>query len=275
MNDFEQYKEHIEYVGYEARYPKWVPEGYSEKFISNRSYGVQEISYENQEGQVIRYEFYFHLNKWGWEFESDEEPEQVDINGLVGYKTASDSRQGLVWTDEERGFGFNISAPADVDILKIARSVDVGPELVPSNADKTVAALEELGDYQITAGPEGMVEDGLAGWPLEGEEDWYSYVRRWYVNRQTNAQVYFTYETYISDTDSPRALCEMLLGGSDMPLEAVTICGCEGASLQSGDSVTLVWATGDGSKGMLFKMFSEDFTAEELVKIAQSVEKVN
>lgn len=260
------------YVDYEPMYPQWVPEGYQEIFVGDKAYGRQDIRYENADGKEIRYEFWFRLSKWGWKYGSEEEPEQVDINGHVGYKTDN----SVVWTDEERGFGFYLVASPGVDLLKMARSVAVGPELVPTNAGQTEAALEELGDYQITALPEGMSEDGLAGWPLEDEGDWYSYVRRWYFNRATNADLYFTYETYVTDhADSAKAVSRMQLGGDDMPLQEVTICGCDGYMLQSEDRASVAWAVGDGARGMVFHMTSETFTAEEVVELAQSVEKVN
>lgn len=259
-----------EYVGYEPWYPQWLPEGYTEDFIGDRAYGEQEISYNNANGETIQYMLYFRMGRWGRKFESMEQPEQVDINGHIGYKIDN----SVIWTDEARGFGFKISAPADVDILKIARSVALGEEPVPTNAGKTEAALEELGDYQITALPEGMVEDGLAGWPLEGS--WYAYVRRWYFNKQTNAAVYFTYETYVTDNaDSPKDVCKTMLGGSEQPLVEITVSGHDGYAMQFEDTATVAWAFGDSKNGMVFKLVSEDLATQELVQIAQSVEKLN
>lgn len=259
-----------DFVGYEPWYPQWLPEGYTEDFISDRAYGEQEIRYKNANGETIQYMFYFRLGQWGRKFESMEQPEQVDINGHIGFKIDN----SVIWTDEERGFGFKISTHADVDILRMARSVALGEEPIPTNAGKTEAALEELGDYQITALPEGMVEDGLAGWPLEGS--WYAYVRRWYFNKQTNAQIYFTYETYITDNaSSPKAVCETMLSGNAHPLVEVTVNGHDGFALQFEDTATVAWAFGDSTNGMVFKLVSEDLTTEELVQIAQSVKRMN
>lgn len=260
------------YVGYEPWYPQWLPEGYAEDYIGDRAYGEQEISYKNASCETIQYTFYFRLGNWVRKFESMEPPEQVDINGHVGYKID----QSVIWIDADRGFGFKISAPADVDILKMARSVAIGEEPVPTNADKTQAALKELGDYQITALPEGMVEDGLAGWPLEHEDDWYAYVRRWYFNKQTNAQIRFVYDTYLTDApDGPKAVCKMKLGGDAHPLVEINVSGHDGYARQFEDDNAVVWAFGDNAKGMVFQLYSEDFSVEELVKIAQSVEKLN
>lgn len=261
-----------DYVGYEPWYPQWLPEGYTEDFIDDRAYGEQEIRYQNANGETIRYMFYFRLGGWNRKFESMEPPEQVDINGHTGYKID----RSVIWTDAERGFGFQISAPADVDILKIARSVAIGEEPIPTNADKTKEALLQLGDYQITALPKGMVEDGLAGWPLEQEDDWYSYVRRWYFNKQTNAQIRFAYETYLTDAaDGPKAVCKMNLGGDAHSLVEINVSGHDGYARQFEGSNAVVWAFGDNTKGVVFQLYSEDFTVEELVQIAQSVEKLN
>lgn len=261
-----------DYVGYEPWYPQWLPEGYTEDFIGDRAYGEQEISYKNADGETIQYMFYFRLGGWNRKFESMEPPEQVDISGHIGYKIGN----SIIWTDEERGFGFKISAPADVDILKMARSVALGEEPIPTNAGKTVAALKELGDYQITALPEGMVEDGLAGMPLADEEDWYAYVRRWYFNKQTNAQIHLSYETYLTEVNgSPKSVCKTILGGDNRPLAEVTVCGHDGYALQFEDTATVAWAFEDGTKGVVFKLVSQDFTAEELTQIAQSVERLN
>lgn len=263
------------YIAYEPWYPQWVPEGYTREFVGNKAYGRQDVRYANSNGSWIEFDFYFRLSPRGWRFDSAELPEQVDVNGHIGYKILSDRGWSVVWTDEERGFGFQITGPADADLLKIAQSVAPGPELEATNADMTEAALKQLGDYQFTALPEGMFEDGIAGWPLEKEDDWYSYVRRWYYSWESDAQFYFTYETYVSDSEDAAALCRMLLSGSGQPIEEVTVCGCPGAAIQNGDTATLVWADGDGAEGMIFQMSSEGFTAEELVKIAQSVKKMN
>lgn len=260
------------YVGYEPWYPRWIPEGYAETFVSDKAYGEQSIRFENADGDLILYTFYFRMGQWGRAFESMAEPEQVDINGHIGYKTV----HSVIWTDEERGFGFALEASPNVDILKMARSVATGPEPAATYADKTQVALKQLGDYQIRALPEGMFEDGLTGMPLENGSGWYAYVRRWYFSKESGAEIYFEYETYVTDDlGSPEEMCRMRLSGSEHTVTDVEICGCVGGYQQDGDTAHVTWATGDGTKGTVFYMTSREFTAEELVKIAQSVEEMN
>lgn len=260
------------YVGYEPWYPQWIPEGYTETFVSDRAYGEQDIVYENPDGNWIRYTFYFRLGKWGRGFESAAEPEQVDINGHVGYRMP----HGMIWTDEERGFAFELKGSPDVDLLKMARSVAVGPERPATYADHTAGALEEQGDYQITALPKGMFEDGLTGGRLEDGGGWYGYIRRWYFSRESNAEIYFEYETYISDElDSPAAMSLRRVPVNGAPKTEVEIGGCAGCFAQYEDTAEVAWATIDGNRGMQFYMTSDYFTAEELVEIARSVQKMN
>ena len=60
--------------------------------------------------------------------------------------------------------------------------------------------------------PEGYEEQGVMGSPLEEGGGWYSYVRKYYVNKAENTRIYFEYETYAIDTesgyeDSTRTVC--------------------------------------------------------------------
>lgn len=261
-----------EYVGYEPWYPQWLPEGYAEHFISDRAYGEQTIRYKNAQDMEIVYTFYFRLGQWGRSFESDQEPQQVDINGHVGYQMGN----SVVWTDAERGFAFQISAPQDVDVLKIARSVAAGPERPATRANQTEKALKEQGDYQITALPKGMFEDGLTGSPVEDGGDWYGYVRRWYFSKESKAEIYFEYETYITEEQStPEVMNRRYFSGDETSAAETEIAGCPGLYGQEGDTAQVAWATVDGNHGMQFHMTSQYFTAEELMEIAQSVQKMN
>ena len=260
------------YVQWEPVYPQALPEGYFVSFVSDPAYGEQSIRYENGEDGWIYYTLYFRLGQWGRQFDGMGQPEQVDINGHVGYRSGN----SLVWTDEARGFGFALSADEGVDVLAVAESVGPGPELRPTNADKTEKALQQLGDYRITALPEGMVEDGLTGCPLEDGGGWYSYVRRWYISTKTNAQIYFEYESYITDPgDCPTVeeLLDMFIREGGNPVRMVTINGCSGASLEDDSGACVVWLIGEPAKGTMFRLLSSDFSAGELLKLAESVQK--
>ena len=107
---------------------------------------------------------------------------------------------------EEKGFAFSIWATEDVDVIAMARSVALGPDLTPVRTKKLSLALEQLGDYRIIQLPEGMVQDEISGAPLENDDDWYSYVRRWYVDKTTNDKIYMEYESYITPQRIPSLL---------------------------------------------------------------------
>lgn len=254
------------YVGFEPVYPQSVPEGYFAAFIDDPAYGQQEIQYENTLGDKLIFTLYFRLGRWGRQFEGMGQPEQVTINGQPGYRMGTT----LIWTDESRGFGFRLQSSSDLDLMAIAESVGPGPELRPTNADKTEEALRQLGDYQITDLPDGMVEDGLTGWPLEGEDDWYSYVRRWYFDHKTNKAVYFEYESYVSDAASPEDVARMKVGDAGT-VESVTVGGCPGVMSQDGSNASVAWVLGDAAKGIQFKLYSEELSVEALLEIASSV----
>ena len=232
------------YVGWEPVYPQSVPEGYEITFVAEPAYGEQSIDYENDAGDTLTYTLYFRLSQWGRQFDGMGQPEQVKINGNVGYKSPGE----LVWTDAARGFGFSLRASGDVDIRK---------------------ALEQLGNYQITALPDGMVEDGLTGAPLENADDWYSYVRRWYFDPKTNRDIYLEYESYVTDCTDMEDVLQMLIGTGGNP---VTVQGCTGAALQNGESAAVVWLIGTPEKGISFRLSSSSFTAEALLPIAESVQ---
>lgn len=254
------------YVGWEPVYPQSVPEGYTIRFVSDPAYGEQSIDYKNAAGDSLSYTLYFRLGQWGRQFDGMGQPEQVDINGQTGYRIGNT----LIWTDEARGFGFSLRSNAEIDLIAIAKSVAPGPELTPTDANKTEKALEQLGDYQITELPKGMVEDGLTGRPLEDGGDWYSYVRRWYFNKKTNQELYFTYESYVSDAASVEEVIQMDIG--DTPAEFRTILGCTGAAAQVGNNAEVVWIQGSEEKGVSFMLISPDYSVEELLQIAESVQ---
>lgn len=254
------------YVEWEPVYPRNVPEGYTIYFIGDPAYGEQHVDYRNDTGDTLSYTLYFRLGQWGRQFDGMGQPEQVDINGQTGYRMGNT----LIWTDEARGFGFSLRSGADINLISIAKSVAPGPELTPTNAYKTEKALEQLGDYQMTALPNGMVEDGLTGCPLEDGGGWYAYVSRWYFNKQTNQELYFTYESYVSDADSVEEVAQMKIG--DTPAEFQTILGYTGASAQVGNDAKVVWIQGSSAEGVSFTLISPDYSVEELLKIAESVQ---
>ena len=256
------------FIEWQSVYPQNIPAGYALEFVGDRVYGQQSIEWKNQDGDLISYTLYFRLGQYGREFEGSGEPEVVSINGHTGYKTGN----SLLWTDEELGFAYDLRVTGDVDMIALAQSVAPGPELPITNSDYTTKALEQLGDYRITALPDNMVEDGLSGSPLEDEDDWYSYVRRWYYDKTNNDQVYFTYETYLTDCATEQDALKLFVSGMAEP-EFVTINGYPGITMQDGNRAYVAWMNGDASKGVSFQLFSEQFTAQELLQMAESVQE--
>lgn len=256
------------FIEWQSVYPQNIPAGYVLEYVGDRAYGQQSIEWKNQDGDLISYTLYFRLGQYGREFEGSGEPEVVSINGHTGYKTGN----SLLWTDEELGFAYDLRVTGDVDLIALAQSVAPGPELPITNNEYTTKALEQLGDYRITALPDNMVEDGLSGSPLEGEDDWYSYVRRWYYDKTNNDQVYFTYETYLTDCTTEQDALRLFVSGMAEP-EFVTVNGYPGITMQDENRAYVAWLDGDAKKGVSFQVFSEQFTVDELLKMAESVQK--
>lgn len=256
------------YIEWQSIYPQQLPEGYALDTVGDRAYGQQTITWKNGRGDVISYTFYFRLGQYGRQFEGSGQPETVSVHGHTGYRTEN----SLIWTDEEQGFAYELNASAGVDLLALAESVGPGPELAYSN-DKTEKALAQLGDYRITELPENMVEDGLSGSPLEDGGGWYSYVRRWYYDRTNNAQIYFTYETYVTETTTVEDTLSLFVSGYSETPELLTVNGDPGILLQDGDRASVAWLLGDASSGICFQLYSEQFTARQLLEIAQSIQK--
>lgn len=255
------------YIAWKSIYPQNIPEGYVLKTVGDKAYGQQTVVWENDAGDTITYTLYFRLGEYGREFEGSGQPEVVQINGNTGYRTGN----RLLWADEALGFAFDLQVSGDMDLIALAESVAPGPELQITDP-YTAQALEQLGDYRITKFPETMIEDGLSGFPLEKEDDWYSYVRRWYYNTENNHQIFFTYETYITDLTNVEDTLRLNVSGDGEP-EMVTINGCPGIALQDGSRGKVVWLQGNAAKGVSFQLISEHFTIEELLAAAESIQK--
>lgn len=257
------------YIEWQSIYPQNIPDGYELEFVGDRAYGQQTIEWKNGNGEWISYTMYFRLGQYGREFDGSGQPEIVSINGHTGYRT-DDS---LLWTDEELGFAYDLRATGNVDLIALAESVVPGPELRVSN-DTTAEALKQLGDYQITELPDNMIEDGLSGSPLEDGGDWYSYVRRWYYDRSNNDHVYFTYETYLTECTNMEERLRLLISLSmTSEPEYITINGYPGITMQDGSRATVAWVIGDVNKGVSFQLYSEQFAVDELLAMANSIQK--
>lgn len=121
------------YVGYEPWYPQEIPEGYCLTQVTDHTYGNQSYFYENDHGGDITYIFTFQLGDWGSRSGMGT-VEEVEINGNMGYYFRETNT--ITWVQEEKGFAFSIWATEDVDVIAMARSVALGPDLTPSQDEK-------------------------------------------------------------------------------------------------------------------------------------------
>jgi hypothetical protein len=160
-----------------------------------------------------------------------------------------------------------------VDLLAMAKSTALGEELTPTHSAETLQALEELGDFSPLDLPEGYEELDVQGWPKG--DDWYSYVRKWYVNKAENTQIYFEYESYriVTEdgyTDDARTVCSFFIPGyhilkNEVVGEEVEVCGMFGIMTDN----HIAWA--DPDTHQVFHLYSESVTGEALLNVARSV----
>jgi len=270
------------YIELENYYPQWVPEGYEAAFVTDTAVlGRQYIDYQNPDGKMITYTVMVAGEASNAEIYDILSEEEVDINGSFGmlYHQKSGFRS-LVWTDRAEGLGFMLETnDPEADILSMARGTTPGEDLVPTKSDMTLQALVELGDYCPDYLPEGYEEIDVLGCPMADGGGWYSYVRRYYADKSNNTRIYFEYETYAIDTqagytDDARTICSFYIPGSNI-LEGVVagkeaeVCGMYG--LITGNHIA--WA--DPDRHVVYHIYSEDLTGEELLTIAQSIKKTD
>ena len=251
-------------------YPLEIPEGYETVFISDALYQQQYIAYEDDKGNIIDYIIYIPDEASDIEIYDITSKSTVLINGQEGilYEEANGYRT-LVWTDGKQGFGFKLrTGDQNVDLLAMARSVGEGEPLTHSRVDKTEEAVVELGDYSPSYLPSGFEEQGVLGSPIADGGGWYSYVRKWYVNKAENTRIYFEYETYAIDTESgytddAKTVCSFFIPGA--VYEEVEVCGMFALATEE----HVVWANPSVHK--VYHLTSEDITGEELFKVACSI----
>ena len=266
------------YVELDAYYPQWVPEGYEIVFVTDTAVmGRQYIDYENPEGKMITYTVMVGGEASNVEIYDIETFEEIDISGNEGilYYQENEIRT-LVWLDRAAGLGFQLwTNDPEADILSMARGAAPGEELVPTMSESTEKALAELGDYRPEYLPEGYVEQDVLGCPLEEGSGWYSYVRRYYVNKEENSRIYFEYEAYAIDTeagytDDARTVCSFFIPGSNIDNGIVVgeegeVCGMY--ALITGNHIA--WA--DPERHVVYHLYSEDVIDEALLTVAQSI----
>lgn len=259
-------------------YPQQIPEGYSMTFVSEGApYQNQSIEYENGAGETIRFTIYIADDASSVEIYEIKDKTAVLIGGKEGILYEhGENRRTLVWVHEDLGFGFALKTGDDkVDLIAMARSVAEGEPLKPTRSEKTVEAIEELGDFNLGYLPDGFEELGVLGSPIADGGGWYSYVRKWYVNRAENLRIYFEYESYriITEegyTDDAKTVCSFFIPGYDIMRgivigDEVEINGMFGIAAET----DIAWA--DPETKRVFHLHSKDITGADLMKVAQSI----
>lgn len=261
-------------------YPQSIPEGYTYRFVSDAAYGRQTIHYENGAGNYLTYQICLGGPGETVDILEIVKEEAVDINGIQGVLYTQKNGQIILWADENQGFGFLIMTDdSQVNLPDMARSVAGGEPLPPTRSNSTQKALEELGDFVPGILPEGYEEETVLGCPLEEGGGWYSYVRKFYVNKTQNTRIYFEYETYAIDTesgyvDNAETACSFYIPGCDALSGSIVgqrmeIDGM--FALSSGSDIA--WA--DTERHVVFHLSSKDITPEELLEVAKSIQRAD
>ena len=185
-----------EYVAFQSYRPMWIPDGYELTYVSETQYGVQLLIYRNDVQDtalslyVVRSNAGTHRNGQSIIISeiTDEKTVSVGKSEALLY-TTPDNGHYLAWGDQEAGYGFFISAAdPSIDVLRIAESVAQDPDLIPTEHDYELAH-QLLGDYRLTALPDGYSEAERGSWFHESEAKVYI----WYLNPETNDVIEFEY----------------------------------------------------------------------------------
>ena len=256
------------FVELKPYYPQEIPEGYAMTFVTEGApLQNQRIDYTNEVGNEIRFWIYIGDPASVIEIYDIANKTEVKINGEKGilYEQKSNTRT-LVWTDPKEGFGFALrTADSNVDILAMAESTAEGEYLTPSRSELTIKAVNELGDFYPEYLPEGFVEQGTMGSPRAEGGGWYCYVRKWFINREENKQIYFEYEPYRYD---PKSACARYMKRNqpgEVVSEEIQINGMFGYVRR----YHIAWA--DPDKHVVYHLYSDDIIGEELLKVALSI----
>lgn len=269
-----------EYLELGSCYPQEIPDGYTCTFVSDAAMGMQRLVYEDADGEFA-FDFIMQLGGDGGQriLENVVKEESVMVNELPGtLYTMGSGERCIVWTDEAQGVGFTIScSDQEIDLLALAGSVREGTALTPTLSSEYGKALEELGDYRITALPDGFQQTNEVASPLESGGGWYAYVRRWYGDKITADQtIYFEYEHFalVSDEpmnhptepveNTPETVLAQMGGG-----EPATIQGMPGAVQDE----AVIWVNWDAQ--VSFRISAPGKTAQELLALAESVQRFN
>lgn len=264
------------YEGLQTYCPTWLPEGYHLRFVSDKAYGHQTLHFATASDEsALVLETTRGDNATDLVLTDITKEESITVGSLPGtLYTCTSGERVLLWTDGARGVGFMLlTGDTELDLMRIAESIQLNPDLKPTNADRYRLALEELGDYQITGLPDSCPETEFIASPKEDGGGWFAYVYRWYIDAKKNTTVELNYETFLLNGDSahdsepvpetPDTILKMNGGG-----EAATVQGMPAAVTQG----HIVWV--DWEKKVVFQITADSMNADQLQQLADSVQKV-
>ena len=254
------------YVVLESCRPTWVPEGYRLSFVSAKAFGRQTLIYETDtDSNTLDFRMTRGSAATDIVIEEVIKEEPVTVGPLPGtLYTAATGIQVLLWTDGEKGIGYNLwTNDASIDLLRVAQSVQPDPELRPTKEDRFQLALEELGDYQITGLPDNYSETEFIACPREDGGGWYAYVKRWYTDIQQNDTIFFQYESFSLADDTTAEAAGIPTQGPD------TVQGMPAAVSDN----HIIWV--DWENQVVFQISHDGLGAGQLQKLADSVTKMN
>ena len=264
------------YEGLQTYCPTWLPEGYHLRFVSDKAYGHQTLHFATASDEsALVLETTRGDNATDLVLTDITKEESITVGSLPGtLYTCTSGERVLLWTDGARGVGFMLlTGDTELDLMRIAESIQLNPDLKPTNADRYRLALDELGDYQITGLPDSCPETEFIASPKEDGGGWFAYVYRWYIDAKKNTTVELKYETFLLNGDSahdsepvpetPDTILKMNGGG-----EAATVQGMPAAVTQG----NIVWV--DWEKKVVFQITADGMNADQLQQLADSVQKV-
>lgn len=170
--------------------------------------------------------------------------------------------------------GFRLLCEDDsIDLLTLAENAHQTDDKPETNED-TLDAIAEFSDWAPAALPDGYTECISSGMTSEyGGEGNYGYVYRTYVNDagytiKLDYEVTYDWATYETYVDYYRDLLE---DTGDYIVTDVTVQGLLAGLVENADGTPymLAWISKDGA--LVFKMYAEAFTSDELIAVVNSV----
>lgn len=253
--------------------PSVIPGDYKLDFVSDyfEYNGSQNIRYKNAEGKTIEFVYGKPGPGMSITFDNVISEENAAIGEHTGVLTRTAFYNSLLWTNDAAGYAFALTCTdTGLDIVGIAESVvGIDEPVTAANANGTADAIAVLGDCKPSYLPEGYVENGYYGKIERGEGELYSfgYVRRYYVNKDTNRNINFAYETYRPEETENTAENVLSLYASG---ESVEVNGFPGVVEVDAKGAALVWV--DTGKMMVYTLYTDGVQPDELLRVARSIE---